>query len=149
MRRIALLSAMGALMLGSNAVAAIPKQYFNGQPATFYNGKTSQGRHVHLVVIRRKLAVFRFTANYVCPGGTPASGEIEVAVPADLKPKKGSFSHTYTDANGTVTIISGKFNGKQVKGAFSYTFANGSATCKTGSVTYKAKLGLAPKPGQP
>ena len=104
---------------------------------------------MHLVLIRGKLAVLRFTANYVCSGGSPPSGEIEVAVPADLRPKQGSFSHTYTDSTGVATIISGKFSGKQVKGAFSYKFANGSATCQTGSVTYKAKLGLAPKPGQP
>jgi len=145
MRRIVRLAALASVgMLGAAVShAAVTKD-------TYFNGKTSQNRHVHLTVHGKRLLIFRYTANYLCPGGTPQSGTVETAIPAELKIKgNGSFSHTFKDPNGSVEKISGKFKGKHVSGSFSETFPNGAATCATGIVKYSATRGPRPKPGQP
>ena len=142
MRRIGLFALLGLFAIAGVALAGVPAE-------TYYNGSTSQGGHVHLTLDGNKLAIFRYTANYVCPGGIPPSGEIEIAIPAELALKQGGFSGTFKDSAGGVEKIKGKFKGKQVSGSFSETFPNGAATCQTGTVTYKAKRGPRPKPGQP
>jgi hypothetical protein len=141
-RRIGLSAVVGLLAFAGVALAGVPAE-------TYYNGSTSQGGHVHLTLDGKRLAIFRYTATYVCPGGIPPSGEIEVAIPAELALKQGGFSGTFKDSTGGVEKIKGKLKGKQVSGFFSETFSNGGATCKTGTVTYKAKRGPRPKPGQP
>jgi hypothetical protein len=143
-RALTLAAAMTALAavlaIALPALAAAPKK------GGYYAGKTSQGGDVDLYVSKTgKHFSYPSGATLLmkCSNGHPLRVSPN---PLGVKIKNGKFSFKATNKEfgpkpNTVTMT-GKFtdHGKKLSGTVSYEGADATTTCKTGTLTYKAKF---------
>lgn len=139
MRRIALLGAVGLLVLAgaARALAFTPQTKF-----IYYYGLTSQGAKLSATLIPgRKLWDFDYNVAVVCNDGRHLS-PLSFDWPSTAHPRpihNGAFTFTAKSYSSTATTVTGKLHGKgkHISGSFTLTTVVQNSKCNSGPVTYK------------
>jgi hypothetical protein len=127
-RRILALGTVLAVATATGALAA---------SSGLYTGKTSQKLSITVKVSKGKVVKVDYFARFGSCGELSAVDKVKIAI------KGGKFSATVHPNSEAVDKLTGRFKGQAVSGTLSSVVMLGGihpSTCRTGKVTFSAKL---------